>query len=598
MCGICGVLGINDEGLVKNMCDVILYRGPDDDGYYFDGDFGMGMRRLAIIGRSTGHQPMHNEDMSVWVVFNGEIYNYRDIKADLECKGHKFYTVSDTEVIPHLYEEYGDAFATHLRGMFAISLWDAGKRRLIIARDRLGIKPLYYTVVDNIFMYASEAKQFLQYEGFKPEMNVNAVNRMFTYRTIPGTGTMFKGVKKLLPGHMLIHENGSFTIKKYWDIPVNEARAASIDAYAAGLRELLEESVRIRLMSEVPLGAYLSGGLDSSAIVALMSQHSQEPVKTFTVGYGESTDEFEYARMVADHCKAEYNEIRISMDRMTDFIPRVLWHAEVPLSDPASIPFYVTSEKLKQHVTVALLGEGSDELFAGYSEYRILSPKYKVIPDALRKEIFKFKRIPLNESEKRGVFTANLSGDISPLKEIDSCLSGRDDGRDLLYRILRYDVKQVLPNHQLLRVDKISMAHSIEARVPFLDHKVVEYSMSLPSQVKLNGTNGKYVLKKAIEDLLPSRIIHRQKKGFNIPIDIWMEKDLKEVISNVLESPRTMERGYFKPENITRMVKKPWISKGKANYAIWLAFMVEVWNRVFIDGGNYKSPCLDMSKII
>ena len=592
MCGICGILGRADESLVRKMCDAIIHRGPDDAGYYSDTGFTMGMRRLAIIGVSTGHQPIHNEDQTVWVVYNGEIYNYAELKTGLERKGHRFYTTSDTEVIPHLYEEYGEDFPKHLRGMFAISLWDAAKKKLVIVRDRVGIKPVYYTTVDGIFMFASEAKQFLQHEGFKPEMSLTAVNRMFTYRTIPGTDTMFKGVTKLLPGHMIICQNGSMEIRKFWDITDAEISAASADAYSAGLRKLLEEAVRIRLMSEVPLGAYLSGGLDSSAIVALMSKYSADPVKTFTVGYGEATDEFEYARMVADHCKAEYNEIRVGMDRMTEFIPKVLWHAEVPLSDPAAVPFYVTSREVKKRVTVALLGEGSDELFAGYGEYRSLSPKYSIIPAPLRTRYFTFKRIPLSEREKKGYLLPALCNGADPSKEIDGHLNGGT--RDPLYRALKFDVKQMLPNHQLLRVDKISMAHSVEARVPFLDHKVVEYAMSLPSDVKLHGTDGKYVLKKAVDDLLPPSIVYRPKKGFNIPIDLWMQKDLGEVMASVLDSGRFEERGYFDRAAFVRLSQGKGLSKGKANYATWLAFMVEMWNRVFIDNRG----CADISKLV
>lgn len=592
MCGICGILGQADAGLAKRMCDAISHRGPDDDGFYSDAGFTMGMRRLAIIGVSTGHQPIHNEDQTVWVVYNGEIYNYAELKAGLERKGHRFYTASDTEVIPHLYEEYGEEFPKYLRGMFAISLWDSSKQKLVLVRDRLGIKPLYYTTVNGLFMFASEAKQFLQHEGFRPEMNPAAVNRMFTYRTIPGTDTMFKGVTKLLPGHKMVIGGGSMKITKFWDIDDTGAVTASDDAFAAGLRKLLEEAVKIRLMSEVPLGAYLSGGLDSSAIVALMGKYSADPVKTFTVGYGEATDEFQYARMVADHCKAEYNEIRISMDRMTEFIPKVLWHAEVPLSDPAAVPFYVTSREVKKRVTVALLGEGSDELFAGYDEYRSLSPAYSYIPGALRSRYFTFKRIPLSEREKKNYLLPVLTGSEDPSLEINRHLLGNI--RDPLYRALKYDVKQVLPNHQLLRVDKISMAHSVEARVPFLDHKVVEYAMALPSRVKLNGSDGKHVLKKAVGDLLPPEIVHRPKKGFNIPIDIWMQKDLREVIGTVITSDRFAQRGYFDRDACTRLARGQGLSKGKANYATWLAFMVEMWNRVFID----EQGCTDMSKLV
>ncbi len=591
MCGICGVLGMNDEGLVRRMCDAIKHRGPDDDGYYGDGDFCMGMRRLAIIGIATGRQPIHNEDGTVWVVYNGEIYNYRELKAGLEAKGHRFYTACDTEVIPHLYEEYGDNFPAHLRGMFAVSLWDSNKKRLVLVRDRLGIKPVYYTLAGGVFMFASEAKQFMQYDGFKPAMNADAVDRMFTHRTIPGTDTMFRGVFKLQPGHLLVHEKGHFTITRYWDIDDAPAAPATADAYAARLRELLEESVRIRLMSEVPLGAYLSGGLDSSAIVALMNRHSAEPVNTFTVGYGEATDEFGYARRVADHCGANYHEIKISMDRMNDFIPRAVWHAEVPLSDPAAVPFYVASQELKKHVTVALLGEGSDELYAGYGEYGPLANDF--VPEVLRKKYFELRRIPLTEADKRRYFGSLKANGLDPARDMDRSLSGGE--RDILYRALRYDVTEVLPNHQLLRVDKISMAHSIEARVPFLDHKVVEYSMSLPSAIKLRGGAHKYVLKKAVGDLLPHEIISRPKKGFNIPIDIWMDRDLKEVIAGVLDSKAFEERGHFNAPEVRRLSKSPGLAKGKAHYATWLAFMVEIWNRVFIDHGG---RCLDMARLV
>jgi asparagine synthase (glutamine-hydrolysing) len=593
MCGICGIAGSEDRQLIQRMCDAIHHRGPDDSGIFSDKKITLGMRRLSIIDLAGGHQPIHNEDESVWVVFNGEIYNYIEQKNFLEKKGHRFYTSSDTEVIVHLYEEYGENCVNHLRGMFAFAVWDGMNKKLLLARDKLGIKPLYFHFNNNNVIFGSEIKQILQFKGYEKRVNYAALDKLLSYKCIPDAETMFLGIQKLLPGHTLQYKDGEITLKKYWDItmsPGNENEAY----YIHHLHKILEETVRMHLMSEVPLGAYLSGGLDSSAIVGTMSSFTHEPVKTFTVGYNEPGDEFEYAKIIAERFNTDHNEIIVNLDDMTRYIPEVIWHLDDPVPDPASFPSYIVTKELRKKVTVALLGEGADELFAGYSQYKFLSPQLWMVPKALRLKAFNMMRIPVYNKDKEILYTEllkNETSDTNPEREIyDFYINSSNSS--LLNHGLLFDLKYVLPNYQLLRVDKITMAHSLEARVPYLDHAVVEFTASIPQNLKLKGFTDKYILRKAMQDLLPKEIIQRKKTPFATPLPSWFKDNLLEFAAHVLSDSRSTERKLFKKEYIDSLFykQKHSIRKEKYNYMLWILLMIEMWHRVFMD--NEKTDSL------
>lgn len=597
MCGICGTAGINDMRLVREMCDIIRHRGPDDSGMFSGDRVGLGMRRLSIIDLAGGHQPIHNEEESVWVVFNGEIYNYTWLKNLLENRGHRFYTSSDTEVIVHLYEDYGENCVNHLSGMFAFAVWDDAKKELLLARDRLGIKPLYYHLNKGGLIFGSEIKQLLQFKGYEKKVNHAALDKLLSYKCIPGDETMFLGIQKLQPGYVLQYKDGKAGIGKYWDMimrPGIEDEAY----YVQNLRRILEETVRMHLMSEVPLGAYLSGGLDSSAVVGLMSKYTGEPVKTFTVGYNEPTDEFRYAKLVADRFNTDHNEIIVSLDDMTRYIPEVIWHLDDPVPDPASFPSYIVTKELRKKVTVALLGEGADELFAGYSQYKFLSPQLWMVPKGLRVKAFNLMRIPVYRKDKELMYAGHMQNaavDKDPEQEIMDFYAGSPNS-DLLNRGLLFDLMHVLPNYQLLRVDKITMAHSLEARVPYLDHTVVEFAASIPQHLKLKGLTEKYILRKAVQDLLPAEIIQRKKAPFATPLPSWFRDNLLEFATSVLTDSRSTGRGLFNREYIDSLFhkQKHSIRKEKYNYMLWILLMIEMWHRVFMDSERTDSlPSLD-----
>ncbi len=590
MCGICGIAGTDDRQLVQEMCDIIRHRGPDDSGAFFDDKIGLGMRRLSIIDLAGGHQPIHNEDESVWVVFNGEIYNYNEQKNLLEKKGHRFYTSSDTEVIVHLYEEYRENCAQHLRGMFAFAVWDG--RELFLARDRLGIKPLYFYFDGPNLIFGSEIKQILQWEGYKKSINYAALDRLLSYKCIPGTETMFLGIKKLPPGYILQYRDGKIALKEYWEITMNPGNKDEA-YYIRNLRKILEETVSMHLMSEVPLGAYLSGGLDSSAIVGIMSGFMDEPVKTFTVGYNEPGDEFNYARIAADRFSTDHNEITVNLDDMTRYIPEVIWHLDDPVPDPASFPSYIVTKELKKKVTVALLGEGADELFAGYSQYKYLSPQLWIVPKALRLRVFNMMRIPVYNKDKKVLYAEllkNETSDINPEREIYDFYNNSSNS-NLLNHGLLFDLKHVLPNYQLLRVDKITMAQSLEARVPYLDHAVVEFAASLPQNLKLKGFTEKYILRKAMHDLLPKEIIQRKKAPFATPLPSWFKDNLLEFAGQVLTDSTATRRNLFNREYVNLLFhkQKNSIRKEKYNYMLWILLMIEMWHRIFIDNEKTES---------
>ncbi|MEE9323676.1 MAG: asparagine synthase (glutamine-hydrolyzing) [Candidatus Aenigmarchaeota archaeon] len=589
MCGISGFAGFEDKKLLKRMCDVISHRGPDDHGYFFDKKISLGNRRLSIIDVKGGRQPIHNEDESVCIVFNGEIYNYLELREFLEKRKHRFKTDSDTETIVHLYEELGESSVDRLRGMFAFAIWDSRKKKLILVRDRLGIKPLYYAKIGEKLLFGSEIKSILQYEGVERKVVMDSLYKFVKYRYVPGNKTMFDGIYKLLPGQMLTYREGKVKLERYWEPSMRNSADKPEDYYIKKFRRLLQDSVEERLMSEVPLGAYLSGGLDSSAIVALMSRMMEEPVKTFSVGFGEESDECGYARIVAEKFNTEHKEFIIEKKKMTEALPEIVWHLDEPLGDPAVFPMWLTSNLVKKKATVALLGEGADELQAGYRDYRILSNKLFFIPSSLKKKIFNWFRSPVSMKDMRGLVT---DGSSHTRKRGRFYYRFDTSAGNTLNQSLLFDLKYVLPNFQLMKVDKTTMGNSVEARVPFLDHNFVEFVNSIPTEYKLNGFEGKYILRKTMSGVLPKVVMGRKKQPFTTPIPSWFDESLEEFAKQVLLDKKTAKRNQFSPDYVKRLFRKrkKATRKGKYNYQIWMLLMVEMWNRIFIDRDDvYKS---------
>ncbi|MBI2084156.1 MAG: asparagine synthase (glutamine-hydrolyzing) [Candidatus Aenigmarchaeota archaeon] len=616
MCGIAGIVGEENKDLIKSMCDVIEHRGPNDSGYLLDKDLSLGMRRLSIIDLAGGKQPIHNEDETVWVVYNGEIYNYLEIRSELESFGHRFYTKSDTEVFVHAYEQYGDMFVERLRGMFGFALWDMKTRKLILGRDRLGKKPLYYTLQNGKLIFGSEIKSILQ-TGVTRRVNWRAADDFMSLGYVPGPITMFEGIYKLLPGSILVYQNGEVKISKYWEVsisndPVSEAEAAE------KVIELLKESVRIRLMSEVPLGVYLSGGIDSSSVVALMSSIVEEPIKTFTVGFGEDDIELKYARLVSNKFKTDHRELIVHSD-VIKILPDVIWHFDEPLADAAALPTYQMSEVTKKFATVTLLGEGGDEAFAGYDKYRqmlSLSKYSKLVPYPIRKNLippitnmllkivpgvknrkyleFLTRILPAtnNESEMYYNFIiagfdktdkVELNGGGVQTGYLDGLLQENFSNRDLFTNMIGFDFKVCLPDRLLMKVDKMTMANSIEARVPFLDHKFVEYVNTLPRDLRLN----KYILRKSMKDLLPKEIVKRRKRPFIVPITKWLNSELKEISTQIIsgyENANKFNYSYIK----NHIMKNP--NNLMHNYQIWNLMIFRLWHKMFIETDSVKRP--------
>lgn len=623
MCGICGIVGFEDKKLLKTMCDVISHRGPNDSGIYTDKNVGLGNRRLSIIDLAGGHQPISNEDESIWVTYNGEIYNYRELKEDLEKKGHKFYTGSDTEVLVHLYEEFGDYFVEKLRGMFAFAIWDSNKSKLLLGRDRLGIKPLYYVVDKGNFFFGSEIKSIIQYENIKREVNLQALHNFLTLQYVPGPATMFKNIKKLQPGNLVSFQDGKIKISKYWDLKINISDVYSEESYSKSLLELLKQSVKIRLMSEVPLGVYLSGGMDSSSVVALMSEFVEEPIKTYTVGFGFKTDELKYARIVADYFETDHHELMVEPE-MIKFLPDVVWHFDEPVADPAALPTYLMSKETKKYVTVVLVGEGGDETFTGYPKYNIALSvqKYeKIIPNIFKKMIiprisYFLSKVPLNlklkkylefaseftpilenrgdvfmklsalgfdENEKKGLY----NDEIKKIKFEESPIKSYVNKRsDFFKGMILYDSKVWLCDRLLMKIDKMTMANSIEARVPFLDHKLVEFMNNLPINLRLR----KYIFKKSMSKMLPKITLKRKKRGFVVPIDKWFEGELKEVTKNVLSKSEFFNHKYI--SNILENVRRV-----RNDHKLWNLLNFELWYKIYIEGDPRK-PRSSLSQIL
>jgi asparagine synthase (glutamine-hydrolysing) len=613
------------------MRDVITHRGPDEEGLFIDENVGLGHRRLSIVDVSGGHQPMTVEGGRLFITYNGEIYNHADFRAELEAKGHVYDTHCDTEAILHLYEEYGSRVVDHLRGMFAFAIWDKEKRELFIARDRLGVKPLYYVHAnDGSLYFASEIKSLLEARAVKPEVNFRALPDHFANHSTSGEETLFLGVHRLLPGHTLVWRDGEVNIEKYWDVQFvsesSEERRSDKD-YIDEWRELFRESVRLRLMADVPLGMFLSGGIDSSAIAAMMSGLVSEPIKTFTVAFAErEANELDYARLVAKTFKTDHYETIVSPQQFFDALPKLIWHEDEPLAHVASVPLYFVSRLAQKHVKVVLTGEGSDELLGGYERYRktiynmSLGTRYQgITSDAMRRSVRrKIESLPRTSIMRRkltrtflclpsdlesiyfdnfAVFpramqeklftpaTQERTGELDPYRDIRRYLS-QTDATTVLDQLLFADTKTYL--HELLmKQDQMSMAASIESRVPFLDHKLVEFTARLPQRLKIRGWTTKYILRESMKGILPDAIITRRKMGFPVPVGAWFRSEFRHVIDEYVLGERTMSRGIFDPVFVRSLVEQ---HQAGANHAerLWALVNFEMWLRQFIDQEERK----------
>ena len=621
MCGIAGIINHDhqhpaDVHVLDRMLDSIIHRGPDDEGRLVDRELAMGMRRLSIIDLSTGQQPLYDESERFGLVFNGEIYNFKELRADLIARGHRFKTHGDGEVIVHLFEEHGPKCIDFLRGMFAFAIWDQQDRQLFIARDRMGIKPLYYTQTSDAIIFGSEIKSLLHHPHVNAAVDLQGLADYLSLKYVPAPRTMFEGIRSLPPGHSLTIRNGQAVERQYWNFDLqSDSPGTSEEEYADRLDAILQDSVRLRLRSDVPFGAFLSGGVDSSIIVALMSQELSQPVKTFSVGFagGDEPDELPYARVIADQFKTEHHEMVITADDFVKHSERVMWHLDQPIADQATIATYMVAQLASQHVKMVLTGEGGDELFAGYARYvgEQYSPWFRALPGfagamvrgmlprlkgmrrqkialhalTIRDEATRLTNwFPLfNGDAKKEIMTPQLAEqvdqDVAAFHEhLDACRS-----KSPLNRMLYPDSKTWLPDYLLLRGDKLTMANSIEARVPLLDHELVEFAAKLPTSMKLNGKVRKYLLKKVAGRYIPDEIIHRKKQGFPIPIDTWLRKEVRPAMKDMLSQDRIKSRGLFDPAIVANLVQEHETSFADHSLLLWGLMSIEQWMERYID---------------
>jgi asparagine synthase (glutamine-hydrolysing) len=617
MCGIAGIFSIGERGVypaeVKAMCDSIVHRGPDDAGYYVKGRVGLGMRRLSIIDLATGHQPVRNEDGTVWVVMNGEIYNYRELRRDLEQRGHRFYTSTDTEVLVHLYEEFGSECVSRLRGMFGLAIWDERRQSLFIARDRLGIKPLYYTEVDGRLLFGSELKAILALPDVQRRLNWDSVNHLFTSLSTPNTESIVAGVHKLPPGHSLtLRADGTRKLVRYWEVQFQPDYSHSEEYFAEQLRQNLEEAVDMHLVSDVPVGAFLSGGLDSSSVVAFMARRSERPVKTFSIGFQEQGfDETSAARTVAEQFGTEHTELILKPD-VEALIQDIIWYLDEPFGDSSAIPTYMVSKLAAEQVKVVLSGDGGDELFAGYDRYAVeqRERRYEYAPAPLRQILGLIgasmpegakgrnflKHIALSGShryldattlfkadQKRRLFqpgVASLVGRQDPWREGHAFLKHLDG--DWLSTLQHWDIEHYLPLDILTKVDRMSMAHSLEARVPLLDHKLVEFAATIPPEFRLRKGETKSIFKRAMRGILPDEIIDRPKQGFAVPLGSWFRGRLGGFARELLLPTGGARQEIFDRDYIAQLLDMH--ERGRdLNLQLWTLMSFELWCRRFLD---------------
>lgn len=631
MCGITGWANLDShtpprdgaQHLLHAMCERMVHRGPDSEGLYVTTGAALGMRRLAIIDLVTGEQPAFNEDKSVAVILNGEIYNYRELRGALEKRGHTFRSASDTEVLPHLYEEYGDEMIRELNGMFAFALWDSKRRRLLIARDRFGEKPLYWGVFQNTMLFASEPKALLAHPAVKPALNVQALRHYLSFDYVPAPLSIYQGINKLPAAHKLTLENGRVKVACYWRLSYSTVDPVPSEQEAGErLRELLADAVRLRLVSDVPLGVLLSGGVDSSTVAALAVRASPEAVKTFSISFAEASfDESAYARGVAKFLGTDHHEERLSANLAANLVSEIGSWMDEPFSDPSLVPTYLLSRFTRKHVTVALGGDGGDELFAGYAMYAghrwaevykhvpallragIVEPLVRLLPVKTKNLSFDYKALRFVNGAKYdaiarhhvwfGSFTPEeqqrlLTRDVLDATDGDIYAQARQiasecEDHDLVTKMQSVDTRLYLAEDILTKVDRASMAVSLEVRAPFLDHRVAEFAASLPCHYKLRRLTTKYILKKAVRDLLPPFVTRRGKKGFGVPVAEWLKVKLRPLARDLLSPERVRRAGVFNPEYVARLQDEH--ERGVANHRklLWTLLMFELWHESFVE---------------
>jgi asparagine synthase (glutamine-hydrolysing) len=626
MCGICGLWseGEVDGELLRRMAQVIHHRGPDDKGFYLGAGVGLANVRLSIIDLNTGKQPIANEDESVWIVFNGEIYNYPELRRELLDRGHHFKTHTDTEVIVHLYEEYGLDCVRRLRGMFAFALWDERKRRLLLARDPLGQKPLYYSRRPGEFLFGSEIKALLAHRGIRPQLNKRAMHNYISLRYLPDADTMFEGVEKVPAGHFLTVRDGQVAVQPYWDVRYTPKLAGSEAEIKAQVRQQLLDTVQCHLLSDVPLGAFLSGGIDSTLITALMCKLSPERIKTFSIGVqAEDFNELPYARMVAERYGTEHYEYTVEAD-LVSTLPAMLWHIEEPV-DPFAFGVYTVARLASQHVKVALGGDGGDEMFAGYDRYlgNQLIDLYCLVPAPLRRHIIEpiIHRLPDNFSynnrvqklrwmmalsktsvseryaasasflrfshvHKEALYTSRLWQELGEQDSAGHLMRFFDasNAQQAVDKMLYTDLKTRLPDHLLMIADRMTMAHSLEGRSPYVDHRLVEFVATVPAEYKLRGRTLKYLQREIAREFLPETLVQRPKQGFSFPLAYWFKQELRPLTTTLFQQSRLVEEGYFQAPAMLGLLEEHVEGKVDHNYRLWLLLNLELWHRLFVEG--------------
>ena len=629
MCGISGLLNYDqampvDRSFLENMAAVIRHRGPDEEGFYVDGRVGLGIRRLKIIDLATGSQPIHNEDGTVWLVFNGEIYNYRELRALLETKGHNFYTQSDTECIVHLYEEYQDRCVEWLTGMFAFGLWDVKKQRLLLARDRVGEKQLYYYRGKDSLVFGSEIKCILQCPEVKRSIDLEALREFLAYLYVPGERTIFEGIRRLPPGHVLICDGDRVSVRRYWELDPRPPESCVEADLIQEFRSRFREAVKVRLVSDVPLGAFLSGGIDSSAVVATMAEVSSQPVRTFTIGYdgeGNYYDERRYARIVAERFGTDHHELVVEPN-IEDIVPQIIRSFDEPFGDSSAIPNYYISKFTREHVTVAMSGLGGDEIAGGYERYLgvLMAEQYRRVPRVLRDRLLGalIRRLPdskggalwvdrakrfvagaeyepgqcyerylsaFSEDELARLFVYDLGSgayDSGLRKSLTDAFNNGGD-RDILTKMMLFDLANYLPDDLLVLTDRLSMAHSLEVRSPFLDHKLLEFSATIPSRFKVRRWTKKYFLKRAFATVLPDEIINRRKKGFSVPLAVWFRGPLRAFVSDWLSESRVKRLGYFDYKCVADLLEEHMTYRNNHEKKIWALLLFIIWHDMYMN---------------
>lgn len=633
MCGIAGFVGFRDDDLIVKMTEVLTHRGPDDSGYYVDEGASLGHRRLSIIDLETGRQPIHNEDGTIWIVFNGEIYNYLELKEDLLRRGHRFSTRSDAEVIVHAYEEWGRDCLKKFNGEFALALWDKNKRELFLARDRLGIRPLYYLLTNDRLVFASEIKSILKYPEFKTEVNFQAIDLYLTLRFIPREVSIFKGIEKLPPATYLVFGEGRVSTGSYWELIPQITKGKALSEYVGGFYDLLKDSVKLRLRSDVSLGAHLSGGVDSSSIAYLAQELSGGKLKTFVIAFGTDIDETWASRKVADFLGTDHHELYVTPEDF-NLLPRIIWHFDEPLGDPIIIPLYLLARATRKEVKVVLTGEGADEILGGYVHqltlyyaelYRrkvpsffdrfLFKPLVKASPLFILDRFFPYpaslgekgkERLldflgfrgnwgqnyltltslyrPVDKKELYTPFFAQLVAEAYPLeKEIEERLKKPSEA-SFLDRLLLYDISRWLPDNQNFKQDRVTMANALEARVPFLDHRLVEYSFTLPAYLKISRLENKILLRKTFKDKLSSKVAWRKKQPFFIPVEKCFKSGLDDFIRSILSPEAIKKRGYFSYSYVEKILGELEGSALLSNKQLMALVILELWHRIFVDG--------------